>query len=60
MDGDKSGESRGFPFSEASQISAIVGDHSRQMKLTFFRRGRGAMDFAHLPISYLLSSSPLS
>ena len=32
MDGDKSGESGAFLFPDASQISAMVGDHSRQMK----------------------------
>ena len=33
MDGDKSGESEAFQnFPDASQISAMVGDHSRQMK----------------------------
>ena len=32
MDGDKSGESGVFYFPDASQISAMVGDHSRQMK----------------------------
>ena len=32
MDRDKSGESERFYFPNASQISAIVGDHSQQMK----------------------------
>ena len=32
MNGDKSGESERFYFPDASQISAMVGDHSRQMK----------------------------
>ena len=32
MVGDKSGESGAFLFPDASQISAMVGDHSRQMK----------------------------
>ena len=46
MNGDKSGESGVFLFPDASQISAVVGDHSRQMKTQIctvgdgFRRGR--------------------
>ena len=32
MNGDKCGESGAFLFPDASQISAKVGDHSRQMK----------------------------
>ena len=32
MNGDKSGESERFYFPDASQISALVGDHSRQME----------------------------
>ena len=51
MDGDKSGESGVFLFSrDASQISAMVGDHSRQIKTqicTVGDVGALAMDFAH-------------
>ena len=32
MDGDKSGESGASLFSRRFQISAMVGDHSQQMK----------------------------
>ena len=32
MNGDKSGESERFYFPDACQISALVGDHSRQME----------------------------
>ena len=32
MDRDKSGESGAFLFPDASQISAMVGDHSREMR----------------------------
>ena len=46
MDGVKSGESGAFLFSRPSQISGMVGDHSRQMKLRFVQSGTSAMDFA--------------
>ena len=55
-----------FYFSGASQISAMVGDYSRQMKPpNLYRRGRRrwisglyASDFAHYQSSKLLGSSP--
>ena len=41
-----------FYFPDASQISAMVGDHSRQMKTQI------CMDFAHYQSPKLLGSSP--
>ena len=43
---------------DASQISAMVGDHSRQMN--FVLLGTSAMNFAHYQSPKLLGSSPLS
>ena len=50
MDGDKSGESGAFLFSCASQISAMVGDHSRQMKTQICIVGDVGNGFRSLPI----------
>ena len=60
MDGDKSGESGVFLFSrDASQISAMVGDHSRQIKTQICTVGDVGDGFRSLPIPYkLLGSSP--
>ena len=47
-----------FYFPDASQISAMVGDHSRQMKLKFVPSGTSAMNFGHYQSPKLLGSSP--
>ena len=50
-----------FYFPDASQISAMVGDHSRQMKTQIMycwgRRRPSAMDFAYYQFPNLLGSS---
>lgn len=53
--GTEFGESGAFLFPDASQISEMVGDRSRQMK--FVPSGTSAMDFAHYQSSKLLGSS---
>ena len=50
-----------FYFSDASQISAMVADHSRHMNSNLYLRGYrhpSAMDFAHYQRPKLLNSSP--
>ena len=50
MDGVKSGESGAFLFSRPSQISGMVGDHSRQMKTQICTVGDVGDGFRSLPI----------
>ena len=50
MDGDKSGESARFYFPDASQISAMVGDHSWQMRAQICTVGDVGDGFRSLPI----------
>ena len=60
MDGDKSGESRAFFFPDASQISTMVCDHSRQMKTQISTVGDVGNGFRSLPIIlYILLGSSL-
>ena len=47
-----------FYFPDASQISAMVGDHSREMRTQICTVGTSAMDFAHYQSPKLLGSSP--
>ena len=61
MDGDKSEESGAFYFSDASQISAMVVDHSGQMKTQICTVGDVGDGFRSLPIPYIAGlQSPLS
>ena len=61
-DEDKSGESGAFLFPDASQFSAMIGDHSRQIKTqnctVGLPLGTSAMGFAHYQSPKLLGSSP--
>ena len=52
MDRDKSGESARarFYFPDASQISAMVGDHSREMRTQICTVGDVGDGFRSLPI----------
>ena len=50
MDGDKSGESGVFLFSRRVPDSAMVGDHSRQMKTQIRTVGDVGDGFRSLPI----------
>jgi len=56
MNGDKAGESGAFLFSDTSQISAMVGDHSRQMKIQMCTVG----DVGVLPRWISLITNPLN
>ena len=61
-DENKSGESGAFLFPDASQFSAMIGDHSRQIKTQNCTVGlpleTSAMGFAHYQSPKLLGSSP--
>ena len=50
MDGDKSGESGVFLFSRRVPDSAMVGDHSRQMKTQICTERDVSDGFRSLPI----------
>ena len=50
MDRDKSGESGAFYFPDTSQISAMVVDHSQQMKTQICTVGNVCDGFRSLPI----------
>ena len=60
--GDKAGISRAFLFSrrvsDFTDFSAMVGDHSRQMKTKIVTAGDVGGGFRSLPSSKLLGSSP--
>ena len=61
MDGDKSEESGAFYFPDASQISAMVVDHSRQMKTQICTFGDVGDGFRSLPIPYIAGlQSPIT
>ena len=53
MDGEKSEESGAFYFPDASQISAMVVDHSRQMETQICTVGDVGDGFRSLPIPYI-------
>ena len=53
MDGDRSEESGAFYFPDASQISAMVVDHSGQMKTQICTVGDVDDGFRSLPIPYI-------
>ena len=53
MDGYKSGESEAFYFPDASQISGMVVDHSRQVKIQICTVEDVGDGFRSLPIPYI-------